>query len=119
MIIDIHPARGEPPHLASVLPYALPLGSFIARTGPGNVLPSALDFGASRLAAASARTHPTEWLAGEIAGHLAAFCRKQGVAPAQVRHTPGLLSAFQAQLEQDGITTRWSEVLGPGGGQKP
>ena len=112
--IDIHPAQGEPPHLAPVLPYELPLGAFIPRSGPANVLPAALDFGASRLAAASARTHPTEWLSGEIAAHLAAFCLKRGVAPSQVRDAPELLSAFQAQLEGDGIATRWGEVLPPG-----
>ncbi|MBV9852536.1 MAG: FAD-dependent oxidoreductase, partial [Armatimonadetes bacterium] len=116
--IDIHPARGEPPLLRPVLPYALPLGAFIARSGPTNVLPAALDIGASRLAAASARTHPTEWMAGEIAGHLAAFCLRHGVMPTQVRHTPELLSAFQAELEADGIPTRWSEVL-TSGEEKP
>ncbi len=108
--IDIHPARGEPPLLARTRPYSLPLGAFIPRSGPPNVLPAAKDLGASRLAAASARTHPTEWLCGEIAAHLAAFCLAQDVEPAQVRNTPALLAAFQAQLEADGITTRWAEV---------
>ena len=111
--IDIHPARGEPPTLAPVLPYELPLGAFIPRSGPANVLPAALNIGASRLAAASARTHPTEWLAGEVAGHLAAFCLQHHVLPTDVRHTPAFLSAFQSQLEADGIPTRWSEVTAP------
>ncbi len=109
--IDIHPAVGEPPLLARTLPYSLPIGAFIPRSGPPNVLPAAKDFGASRLAAASARTHPTEWLCGEIAAHLAAFCLGHDVEPAQVRETPALLSAFQSQLEADGVTTRWSAVL--------
>jgi tetratricopeptide (TPR) repeat protein len=72
--IDIHPAQGEPPLLEPALPYHLPLGAFIARSGPANVLPGAKNFGASRLALASARMHPTEWQVGEIAGNLAAFC---------------------------------------------
>ncbi len=113
--IDIHPALGEPPVLRSVLPYELPLGAFVARSGPDNVLPAALDIGASRLAAASARVHPIEWLSGEIAGNLAAFCLRSDVTPRQVDQTPALLSAFQAQLEADGITTRWSEVPPAGG----
>jgi hypothetical protein len=111
--IDIHPAAGEPPHLHAVLPYELPLGAFIARSGPDNIIPAALDIGASRLAAASARIHPIEWLNGEIAGHLAAFCLRHGVTPLDVDRTPALLSAFQTQLEADGITTRWSEFLPP------
>lgn len=108
--IDVHPAPGEPPRLATALPYALPLGAFIPRAGPANLVPAAIDFGASRLASASARMHPTEWLAGEVAGELAAFCLARDLAPTQVRHTPELLTAFQAQLEADGIPTRWSEV---------
>lgn len=109
--IDIHPAKGEPPLLAATLPYTLPLGAFIARSGPTNVLPAGKNFGASRLAAASARTHPTEWLAGEVAGSLAAFCLERDVAPAQVRGTPDLLLAFQTRLEDQGVTTRWNAVL--------
>ncbi len=109
--IDIHPTRGEPPLLRSALPYAIPLGAFLPLSGPSNLIPAANDWGASRLAMASARMHPTEWESGEIAGHLAAFCLENDIAPAQVRGTPALLSAFQARLEQDGVMTRWSEVL--------
>ena len=54
--------------------------------------------------------HPTEWLSGEIAGNLAAFCLARDVSPPEVRHTPALLSAFQAQLEDGGVTTRWGEI---------
>ena len=108
--IDIHPALGEPPLLARTLPYHLPLGAFVARSGPTNVLPAGKDLGASRLAAASARIHPAEWLCGEIAAHLAAFCLVHDIQPAQVRDTPALLAAFQAGLEADGIPTRWAEV---------
>jgi hypothetical protein len=110
--IDIHPAQGEPPHNIKGLPYELPLGAFIAVSGPDNVLPAALDLGASRLAGASARVHPAEWLTGEIAGNIAAFCLKHDVMPVQIRNTPELLAAFQSQLERNGIATRWSEVAG-------
>lgn len=107
--IDIHPAQGEPPHLAAALPYTLPLGAFVPRSGPENIIPAAKDFGASRLASASARMHPTEWEAGEIAGNLAAFCLERGVYPADVRQNSALLSAFQSRLEEAGITTHWPD----------
>jgi hypothetical protein len=110
--IDIHPEPGKLPVVAKALPYELPLGAFIAASGSTNILPAALNIGASRLAEASARVHPTEWLIGEIAGNLAAFCIKRDVIPAQVRGKPELLSAFQTQLERNGIATRWSEVAG-------
>lgn len=108
--IDIHPAKGEPPLLQQTLPYSLPLGAFITRSGPFNVLPAAKNWGATRLALASARMHPTEWLAGEVAGTLAAFCLEKRVRPAQVRETPDLLAAFQSRLAANGVTLRWSDV---------
>ena len=108
--IDIHPAKGEPPFLERALPYHLPLGAFVPASGPPNVLPAAKNWGATRLALASARMHPTEWLAGEIAGNLAAFCLLRGVDASTVRNTPDLLSSFQSQLEQSGVTLRWSSV---------
>jgi hypothetical protein len=109
--MDIHPAKGEPPFLSRALPYHIPLGSFIPRSGPDNVLPAAKNFGATRLALSSARMHPTEWLAGEIAGHLAAFCLQHRVVPAAVRGTPELLSAFQAGLREAGVPLSWREIL--------
>ena len=108
--IDIHPTQGEPPLLKSVLPCSLPLGAFIARSGPTNILPATKNIGASRLAASSIRVHPTVWLIGEIAGHLAAFCLQHNVEPSQVRADPALLATFQGELEADGIPRRWSEV---------
>jgi len=109
--MDIHPAKGEPPFLSRALPYHLPLGSFIPRAGAPNVLPAAKNFGATRLALSSARMHPTEWLTGEVAGHLAAFCIARGVEPAEVRKSPTLLQEFQAQLEAAGVPLRWREIV--------
>src|SRR3989442_148197 len=79
--MDIHPAKGEPPFLMRPLPYYLPLGAFIPRSGPPNVLPAAKNFGATRLALSSARMHPTEWLAGAIGGRLAAVCLQERRIP--------------------------------------
>jgi hypothetical protein len=109
--IDIHPAKDEPPFLSRALPYHLPLGAFIPRSGPPNVLPAAKNFGGSRLALASARMHPTEWAVGEVAGRLAAFCLQRGVEPAEVRRNPELLAAFQHELEESGIPLRWREII--------
>ena len=110
--IDIHPSQGEPHFLAPALPYHLPLGSFLPVSGPTNVLPAAKNFGASRLALASARMHPTEWLVGEVAGHLASFCLRHDIAdPATVRNTPTLLQAFREDLKEQGIALAWSDIL--------
>ncbi len=109
--MDIHPSKGEKPFLSASLPYHLPLGSFIPSAGPPNVLPAAKNFSATRLALSSARMHPTEWLAGEVAGSLAAFCIRKGVEPGQVRSTPELLREFQSELIAAGMPLRWSEVI--------
>lgn len=109
--MDIHPSKGEPPFLSRALPYHIPLGSFIAKEGPANLLPAAKNFGATRIALASARMHPTEWLAGEVAGHLAAFCVRNRVDPAAVRNDPDLLAKFRQQLADAGIPLSWKEII--------
>jgi hypothetical protein len=109
--LDIHPAKGEAPFLSRALPYHIPLGSFITASGPANVLPGAKNFGATRLALSSARMHPTEWLAGEVAGHLAAFCLQNRVEPARVRADRALLSSFQARLRENGVPLWWREII--------
>lgn len=109
--MDIHPAKGEPPFLSPALPYHIPLGSFIPASGAPNVLPAAKNFGASRLALSSARMHPTEWLAGEVAGHLTAFCLRNQVEPAAVRNTPDLLAHFRQQLKDAGMPLSWKEII--------
>jgi hypothetical protein len=112
--VDIHPTKGEPPLLFPALPYHIPLGSLLSTAGPVNVLPAAKNFGASRLALASARMHPTEWLVGEIAGSLVAFCLAKKIDdPATVRNTPALLKEFQDDLRAHGITLHWREILEP------
>lgn len=109
--MDLHPAQGEKPFLSRALPYQLPLGSFIPRSGPPNVLPAAKNFGATRLALASARMHPTEWLAGEVAGNLAAFCLAHNVQPREVRANPELLAAYQKQLRDTGVPLSWRGII--------
>jgi hypothetical protein len=108
--IDLHPHVGEAQVLRQTLPYSIPLGAFIALTGPYNLIPASKDIGVSRLALASTRVHSTEWLVGEIAGNLAAFCLQRDVQPSDVRSTPALLSDFQEQLEGDGITIHCSTL---------
>lgn len=106
--IDIHPNKAEQPLLVSALPHHVPLGAFLTSAGPVNVLPAAKNIGMSRLAAASARMHPTEWLCGEIAGSLAAFCLEKKIPdPSAVRDAPPLLSEFRKSLKDQGVTLDW------------
>jgi hypothetical protein len=110
--VDIHPSKGEPPLLFPALPYHIPLGSFLTTSGPRNVLPASKNIGATRLAMASARMHPTEWLIGEVAGALAAFCVHEDISdPSEVRNNPEKLAAFQKNLQDSGITLYWKDIL--------
>lgn len=113
--IDIHPSANEPPLLQPALPFHLPLGAFLPVAGPRNLVPGAKNFGATRLALAAARMHPTEWLAGEIAGNLVAFTLDSGLRDvAEVDRDEASRGAFQNRLSTRGITLRWRDILGPG-----
>jgi hypothetical protein len=58
--------------------------------------------------------HPTEFLAGEIAGSLAAFCLEKDLRdPSAVHDSPALLAEFQARLKAQGVMLRWDEILAP------
>jgi len=109
--IDIHPSANEPHLLHTVVPYHIPLGALIPASGPRNLVAGAKNFGASRLALASARMHPTEWLIGEVAGMLAAMSTRKDVRPALLHSNESHRDAFLEHITAAGITRYWSSIL--------
>jgi hypothetical protein len=109
--IDIHPSANEPHLLHTVVPYHIPLGALIPASGPRNLVAGAKNFGASRLALASARMHPTEWLIGEVAGMLAAMSTRKDVRPALLHSNESHRDAFLEHITAAGITRYWSNIL--------
>ena len=109
--IDIHPSANEPHLLHSVVPFHIPLGALIPINGPRNLVAGAKNFGASRLALASARMHPTEWLIGEVAGMLAAMSTRQDLHPAKLRASDTQRNALLEHISAAGITRYWSQIL--------
>ena len=109
--IDIHPSANEPHLLHSVVPYHIPLGAIIPRSGPRNLVAGAKNFGATRLALASARMHPTEWLVGEVAGMMAAMAVRTETNPSSIYATEHDRAAFLSHIAAAGITRFWSEIL--------
>lgn len=109
--IDIHPSANEPHLLHTVVPYHIPLGALIPASGPRNLVAGAKNFGASRLALASARMHPTEWLVGEVAGMLAAMSTREGVRPAILHSNDSQRDAFLEHITAAGIVRYWSSIL--------
>ena len=111
--IDIHPSANEPHLLQTVVPYHIPLGALIPASGPRNLVAGAKNFGASRLALASARMHPTEWLVGEVAGMLAAMSTRKDVHPAVLKTNETHRTDFLEHIAAAGITRYWSNILSP------
>jgi len=87
----------------------IPLGALIP-VRVENLLPACKNLGVTHVTNGAFRVHPTEWNIGEAAGALAAFCLGRGLAPRQVRNTPGHLADFQRELERAGVELTWPRM---------
>ncbi len=116
LYLDFHP-NGEPGHVdlgpegRASLPFTIPLGALIPIHTEGLLL-SAKSIGTTHITNAAYRMHPVEWAIGEAGGLLAAFCRREGVEPRQVRARQLLLRRFQSELLRRGIPLVWIDDLG-------
>ena len=107
--MDIHPTcvSGMGTN-ASVRPFELPLGIFIA-ADVDNLLPACKNIGVTHLVNAATRVHPIEWLVGEVAGLLAAHCVQSDTAPAGIYESDAHVAEFQQRLQDCGIPLHWPE----------
>lgn len=109
--LDIHPTVKSGMGLnAKGRPYELPLGVFLG-ADVDNLLPACKNISVTHLANASTRVHPTEWLIGEVAAHIAATLLREGLSPANLYGNPARVSALQQRLHADGIPTSWPPEL--------
>jgi FAD dependent oxidoreductase len=105
--IDLHPSTGGDPYIdLATCPFQLPLGALVP-VRLENLLAAGKAIGTTHITNGAYRLHPIEWNAGEAAGHLAGFCASRGAAPHAVCARPGLLAAFQRQLDAAGIEREW------------
>lgn len=105
--LDLHPSTGGSTFLdIPSFPYELPLGALLP-VRVGNLLAGGKTIGTTHITNGCYRMHPTEWLAGEVAGRLAAEAITVGVPPRAVREDADRLAAFQAGLERTGIALHW------------
>jgi hypothetical protein len=109
--LDIHPTcvSGHGVN-ASVMPFVLPLGAFIPLHAD-NLLPACKNLGVTHLASACTRVHPVEWLAGEVAGLMAAHLVEQGLSARALPDDAAHCQALQHRLHAAGIPTAWTEEL--------
>ena len=107
--MDIHPTTVSGHGVnAKVRPFVLPLGVFIA-ADCDNLIPGCKNISVTHLVNAATRVHPSEWLIGEVAGHLASgvLDAKTTLAEFAREH----LRAFQAALTAAGIPLQWDALM--------
>jgi|688.fasta_scaffold64088_2 hypothetical protein len=109
--MDIHPTCVSGHGInAMVRPFTLPLGCFIARDCD-NLIPACKNISVTHLVNAATRTHPTEWLIGEVAALLADYALACGQTPAAIYVDTERVRAFQRKLSATGIPIGWDAGL--------
>jgi len=109
--MDIHPTcvSGHGVN-AKVRPFTLPLGCFIPQDCD-NLIPACKNISVTHLVNASTRTHPTEWLIGEVAALLADFALRSNHPLVDIHRSATLVTDFQQELIAAGIPVRWDASL--------
>ena len=105
--MDIHPTCvSSMGSNAAVRPFELPLGIFIPADAD-NLLPACKNIAVTHLVNAATRVHPIEWLVGEVAGLLAAYCFQTDALPAGIFESEARTKAFQDYVMEQGIPVHW------------
>ncbi|AOS96510.1 FAD dependent oxidoreductase [Microbulbifer aggregans] len=107
--MDIHPTcESGMGSNARVRPFELPLEIFIPADAD-NLLPACKNLSVTHLVNAATRVHPIEWLVGEVAGLLAAFCIRQELKPGTLAAREHAVVDFQRSLTESGIPLHWPD----------
>jgi hypothetical protein len=99
------------PFLTQVWPYQISLGALVPQR-VRNVIPASKNLGVTHVVNSATRLHPIEWVIGEAAGTLAAFCVEHGIEPKAVRADESKLRELQSVLVHQGVELEWPR-LGP------
>jgi hypothetical protein len=109
--MDIHPTCVSGHGInAMVRPFTLPMGCFVPRDCD-NLIPACKNISVTHLVNAATRTHPTEWLVGEVAALLADYALASGQNPGTIYADRERVETFQAKLSANGIPIQWDEAL--------
>ncbi|WP_156760281.1 FAD-dependent oxidoreductase [Microbacterium karelineae] len=107
--IDLHPSTGGDNYIdVGAEPFEIPLGALIPQR-MSNLLAGCKNIGTTHITNGCYRLHPVEWNIGEVAGVLAARCRRDGTAPHVVHGDPLRVAELQGALAADGVELRWPE----------
>ncbi len=109
--MDIHPTCVSGRGVNSMVrPFTLPLGCFVARDCD-NLIPACKNISVTHLVNAATRTHPVEWLIGEVAALLADYALQTGRRLAEIHQSTLFVHEFQRVLSGAGIPIRWDTDL--------
>jgi hypothetical protein len=105
--MDIHPTvvSGHGVN-AKVRPFTLPIRAFVPADCE-NLIPACKNISVTHLVNAATRTHPTEWLIGEVAALLAVQAIDTHCSLRALATEPARVQAFQSRLRALGIPTEW------------
>jgi len=107
--LDLHACVGNPEGgmFEPTLPFQIPLGSLIPKDTK-NLLAACKNIGTTHLSNGAYRLHPVEWVIGEAAGLLAAFCLQEKKRPKDIWMSEALTTDFQKRLLTNGIPLAWA-----------
>jgi hypothetical protein len=108
--LDMHQrTEAATPFLTQVWPYQIPLGSLTPQR-VRNLIPACKNVGVTHIVNSATRVHPVEWVIGEAAGTLAAFCHDRKTEPSAVRSDPGATADLRSLLVRNGVEVEWPRL---------
>lgn len=108
--LDMHQrTEAAVPFLTQVWPYQISLGSLIPER-VANLIPACKNLGVTHVVNSATRLHPIEWVIGEAAGALAAFCVQHGLDPTAVRADSEKVAGLQSSLVHQGMEIEWPRL---------
>jgi hypothetical protein len=112
--LDLHPSSAMRNSIyVEAAPFRIPLGSLIPKRVT-NLIAAGKCLGVTHITNGCYRLHPVEWNIGESAGHLAAHCITEDVAPRQVWESRAQLRLFQQEIIEAGVAIAWPWERGAG-----
>ena len=108
--LDMHQRTEDAvPFYTQTWPFQIPLGALIPER-VRNLIPACKNLGVTHVVNSATRLHPVEWVIGEAAGTLGAFCVERATEPAAVRADQSLLAELQARLVEQGVEISWPRI---------
>jgi hypothetical protein len=108
--LDMHQrTEAGAPFLVQVWPFQISLGSLVPQR-VRNVLPACKNLGVTHVVNSATRLHPVEWVIGEAAGSVAAYCLEHSIEPSDLRASEPALEDLQRVMVNQGAELSWPRL---------